>query len=116
MGYSRKSAIRKSSEISQVIRQGRCCQDNLLRIHFLRQEPRSLSRAALVVPRFGRTVVKRNLLKRRLQEIVRSCDTVSRGFRLVVRCLPGTYEADFYELKSHFDALAAGLKQTGGGR
>ena len=107
MGYSRKSAISKSNEITRVIKRGRCYQDDLLRIHVLPQEESSPSRAAFIVPRFGRTVVLRNRLKRRLQEILRSFSRLSRGCLVVVRVVPKTYDADFQELKRRFNVLAA---------
>lgn len=107
MGYSRKSTIRKSSEIGQVIKQGRCYGDELLRIHVLPLDRHSPSRAAFIVPRFGRTVVLRNRLKRRLHELVRSVAEVSRGYLLVVRVVPKTYDVDFQELKRHLKALVS---------
>ncbi|MBN2289389.1 MAG: ribonuclease P protein component [Candidatus Glassbacteria bacterium] len=107
MGYPRKSTIRQSSEISRVIRQGRCYRDELLRINVLPQEIPAASRAAFIVPRFGRTVVKRNRLKRRLHEIMRSCSGISLGFLLVVRVVPEAYDVDFRELENRFSTLAA---------
>ncbi len=107
MGYSRKSTLRKSSEIGRVIKRGRCYRDELLRMHVLPLDRRSPSRAAFIVPRFGRTVVLRNRLKRRLHELVRSSDEVSRGYLLVVRVVPKTYDVDFLELKRHLKALVS---------
>lgn len=107
MGYSRKSTIRRANEIEQVIKQGRRYQDDLLRIHVLPQDRFSPSRAAFIVPRFGRTVVLRNRLKRRLHELLRSFPRLSQGYLLVVRVVPEAYDADFQELKRHFNALVA---------
>lgn len=107
VGYSRKSTIRRANEIEQVIKRGHRYQDDLLRIHVLPQDRFSPSRAVFIVPRFGRTVVLRNRLKRRLQELLRSFSRLSRGYLLVVRVVPETYDADFQELKRHFNALVA---------
>ena len=107
VGYSCKSSIRKSGEIGRVIKQGFCYQDNLLRIHVLPEDRLKPSRAAIVVPRFGRTVVKRNRLKRRLQELLRSNTDLACGYLLVVRIFPESYEADFRELESHFKSVAS---------
>ncbi len=64
-------------------------------------------RVAIVVPKFGFTIVRRNKLKRRLRELVRahiltrpvSCD-------LIVRASRQTYDATFEELRGEMTAVA----------
>lgn len=70
---------------------------------FLSESPAGRPRVAVVVPRHGRTLVKRNRLKRRLREIVRRAwlaDAHRRRLPLdaVVRARPEAYRATFGEL------------------
>ncbi|MEA2063925.1 MAG: ribonuclease P protein component [Gemmatimonadota bacterium] len=118
MGYPRKLAIGRSGEISRVIKRGIFFSDRLLRVNVLTQHEERQpppTRVALIVPRFGRTAVLRNRLKRRLQGIVQVSDALSRGYLLVVRVLPEAYEADFHTLEAHFNDLAAKVAARGSG-
>lgn len=57
-------------------------------------------RVAVVVPRHGRTAVQRNLLKRRLREILRVSwlpDAAPRD--VVLRARPSAYDRNFSELE-----------------
>jgi ribonuclease P protein component len=64
-------------------------------------------RVAIVVPKFGFSIVRRNKLKRRLRELVRvhvlprpaSCD-------LIVRASRQTYAATFDELRGEMTTVA----------
>jgi ribonuclease P protein component len=67
-------------------------------------------RVALVVPKFGNTIVRRNKLKRRLRELTRqfllpqacSCD-------LLLRARRDAYEASFARLRDDVKLLATQL-------
>jgi ribonuclease P protein component len=64
-------------------------------------------RVAIVVPKHGFTIVRRNKLKRRLRELVRvhvlprraSCDVIVRASRQ-------TYDATFEELRAEMTTVA----------
>lgn len=59
----------------------------------------SYCRIAVVVAKYGHTVVERNQLRRRLRELVRIW-LIPRlsGLDIIVRALPTAYGADFKEL------------------
>ena len=68
---------------------------------------RGSSRAGIVVPRYGRTIVQRNRLKRRLREIVRVDGLPRLGEyeapqEIVVRARPQAYESAFADLRESF--------------
>lgn len=68
----------------------------------------NVSRVGVVVPRHGRTAVARNLVKRRLREIVRR-DRIGSGANppadFVVIALPRAYDASFVQLREELLAL-----------
>ena len=67
-------------------------------------------RVALLVPKFGKTVVQRNRLKRRLRELARqhllpqpsSCD-------ILLRPRPDAYDAPFERLREEITLVASQL-------
>ena len=72
--------------------------------------PTGYPRVALVVPKFGYTIVRRNKLKRRLRELTRqlvlsqpcSCD-------LLLRARRNAYDASFERLRDDVKLLATQL-------
>lgn len=81
------------------------------------ESPAGRPRFAVVVPRHGHTLAERNLLKRRLREIVRR-DWLSvaqtRGIPLdaVVRARPAAYHASFENLESCLGDVLGSLSVT----
>jgi large subunit ribosomal protein L34 len=74
----------------------------------------SHARAAVVVGKHGHSVVERNLLRRRLREIVRTTLLpVVGAMDIVVRSFPSAYDASFQELMAEIET-AAGQLRTGG--
>ena len=68
----------------------------------------------MIVGKYGHSVVERNLLRRRLREIVRTILLPSVGaMDVVVRSLPSAYEASFQELMAEIETVA-GQVRTGG--
>lgn len=66
--------------------------------------PAACARVGLVVPRYRRTIVERNRLKRRLREILRvevvpALDGIGLNRDVLVRARPEAYGARFRELK-----------------
>ena len=72
----------------------------------------SHARAAVVVGKHGHTIVERNLLRRRLRELVRTklLPTIS-GVDLVVRSLPSAYGAGFDVLVMEIENVVELLKR-----
>lgn len=72
------------------------------------ESPLGFVRVAIVVPKFGFTIVRRNQLKRRLRELTRhqllalacSCD-------LIIRARRETYDAPFDRLREEIVLVAA---------
>jgi len=105
VGFPRKLAIRKARDIKRVIEKGRSSSDNALKISFLTLTGSLPSRAQVVVPRFGHTIVSRNRLKRRLQELIRYFTGLTRGYEIVIRALPDCYDCSFLELEKRLSSL-----------
>jgi ribonuclease P protein component len=77
---------------------------------FSRAAPGGRSRTGIVVPRYGHTIVKRNRLKRRLRECVRTMpwrDDDAGARDVLVRARPAAYEAAFDELR---ESLRRGME------
>lgn len=73
-------------------------------------------RIGIVVPRFGKTAVERNRLKRRLRELVRTQLLPSLqsppALDVLVRATPAAYRETFSALQSDIARLAARLAPT----
>lgn len=64
-----------------------------------------------MVGKHGHTVVERNLLRRRLREIVRTTLLpVIGAMDIVVRSLPSAYEATFQELMAEIETITGQLR------
>jgi ribonuclease P protein component len=99
----RARRITRSSEIRALFRRGKRSRTAHLDV-FDSPSPAAHSRVALVVPRHKRTVVDRNLLKRRLREVLRR-DVLpalrNRGVAVdvLVRARREAYETGHAELR-----------------
>jgi ribonuclease P protein component len=108
--FPRAARLRRSGEIRAVFRSGerRSCGPCDA---FLLDAGAERPRAAIVVPRHGRTAVERNRLKRRLREIIRRCWLpVAPPADLVIRARPAAYAREFGELR---DGIVRGLGLPG---
>ncbi len=75
-----------------------------------RQNERAHPRLTVVVPRYGHSVVRRNLLRRRLLEIARR--RLLPGLApvdLVIRSRVSAYQANFHELAQDLEQWAHSL-------
>jgi ribonuclease P protein component len=67
-------------------------------------------RVAIVVPKWGFTAVRRNLLKRRLRELSRALLFDRQSSRdVVLRARREAYDATFTDLRADVEKLAASL-------
>ncbi len=105
MGFPRKMSLKSAAAIGKVIRQGRSYARDPLKLHVLPAGRRGGALFAFAVPKFGHEIVERNLLKRRLQEIVRRTAADFAGCLAVVRCSPRAYGRGYAELKDVYDRL-----------
>ena len=71
----------------------------------------SHARVAVVVGKFGHSIVERNRLRRRLRELVRTkLIPLVTGMDIVVRSLSTGYDATFEQLKIEMESLGRRLK------
>ena len=111
MGFPRKYTISSSREIKRVIEKGIKFQAGPLKIHLLQTRTSSPNRTAFAVPRCGQTVVARNRLKRRLQELVRLYPIQSTGCLTVVRISSACYEYTFRQLEKRYCSVVEKINQ-----
>lgn len=63
-------------------------------------------RVAVIVAKYGRTIVERNRLRRRIRELARTrLIPTCVGVDLVVRALPGAYDAEFERLGDEMNEI-----------
>ena len=107
--YSRKYRLTRERELKRVKQTGR----RLRTEHLDTRAADSLlsyCRAAVIVPKYGCTIVERNRLRRRLRELARTvliptCSSID----LVIRALPAAYRADFSSLAREIDTIRTKL-------
>lgn len=112
-GLPRTDRIRRGGDIVRLLRTGHRHRTSDLEV-FTSPAPDGRPRYGLIVPRHGRKIVARNLLKRRLREIGRrQVLPALRGadveLDVLVRARPGAYEADFPDLSDQLDGLTKRL-------
>ncbi|HET7622943.1 MAG TPA: ribonuclease P protein component [Gemmatimonadaceae bacterium] len=98
MRFPRASRLTRDADLRRVAREGKRIRTQVLEIRAA-ASPFSHPRAGFIVPKYSRTSVARNRLKRRLREIVRTelLPYLTAG-DLVVRARREAYDASFGEL------------------
>lgn len=100
----RERRITRGSEIRDMFKRGK--RSRTLHLDVLDSEsPASYARVGVVVPKYGHTAVRRNVLKRRLKEILRHVvlprlDEVSASRNILVRARREAYDARYVELST----------------
>ncbi len=102
--FPRSYRVRLGSEIRVLLGEGSHVRSSHLDV-FTASAPEGAPRFGVVVPRYGRTAVVRNLLRRRLKEIGRTevLPDLRRRACLVdvlVRSRPRAYDASYSELRA----------------
>jgi ribonuclease P protein component len=112
-GFPRERRIHRSAEIRAIVEGGQSGEGPNLRVHARVDLGRaSPVRAVVVVPRFGRTAVERNRLKRRLRELTRLHLLEAPGLvggDLVIKAGRGAYARTFPELREELLDVAERL-------
>ena len=98
----RQARIRLGSEIRELLERGKRKRTASVDV-FFSASPVSHSRLGLIVPKHGRTIVRRNRLKRRLREIGRrrilpGLNAEGRSCDVLIRARYGAYDASFEDL------------------
>ena len=112
----RSARIRRTRDIQRVFRDGRRLRGSLVDVYMAASE-RPGARVCVIVPRFGRSAVARNRVRRRLTDIARrewlplaagSCVHVD----LILKARPPAYENSYetlrQTLRDRFEALCSG--------
>jgi len=109
----RKSRIRRGAEIRELLRRGSRHRTSHLEV-FTAPAPEGRPRYGTIVPRYGKKIVDRNLLRRRLREIGRTrvlpaLRAAGRDVDVLVRARPHAYQARFAELRDQLEGLTERL-------
>ncbi len=111
--FPRDARVTRSADIEALLRRGERRRTKNLDV-FYAASPASRSRFGTIVPKHGKKVVDRNLVKRRLREIARrellpKLDAVSADIDVLVRARRSAYDAGFEDLRRE---LAEALETT----
>lgn len=111
--FPRPARIRSGQEIRGLLRKGQRHRIGPLEV-FVDTSPGALPRYGTVVPLYGRKVVRRNLLRRRLREVGRTevlprLRAAGRPLDVLVRTRPQAYSASYAELRSELISLTERL-------
>jgi len=113
--FTRRQRLTRGADLQSIARQGKRLRTSFLDVRVV-VTSREQSRIGFVVPKHGRSAVRRNRLKRTLRELARL--TVLTALRatktgssmdIVMRALPAAYGASFEGLRAEFESLSARL-------
>jgi ribonuclease P protein component len=112
-GLPRRARITSSDEIRALFRRGKRSKTRHLDA-FVSPSPAGVPRIGVVVPKHKRTIVQRNVVKRRLRELGRTVllpELRNRGAALdvLLRARPEAYTAAFADLRDEVAALTEEL-------
>lgn len=111
----RSSRVRRTREIRRVLRDGRRFRGKLVDLYAAASE-HNRARVGVIVPRFGRSAVARNRVRRRLREIARRdwlplAHRTGTDLDVVLKARPAIYESSFEQLRgallSNFESLCS---------
>ena len=106
--FPRRVRIQRGSEIRKLLEQGKRKGTRSLEV-FAAGSKGSFSRFGVIVPKYGRRIVDRNQLKRRLREIGRrsalpQLNSMGWNSDVLVRAGRSAYEASFAELEMEINS------------
>ncbi|GCE75301.1 ribonuclease P protein component [Cellulomonas biazotea] len=108
--------MRRAADFEQAVRRGARSGRDTLVVHLTTKTDPGPDGpvVGLVVSKAVGTAVRRNLVKRRLRELVRArLDRLPAGSRVVVRALPASSSATYAQLASDLDsALGTAVRRT----
>ncbi len=112
-GLPRRARITASDEIRALFRRGKRSKTRHLDA-FVSPSPAPFARVGVVVPKHKRTIVERNLVKRRLRELGRTVLLPGLGnngaaLDVLLRARPEAYTASFADLRDELAALTEEL-------
>jgi ribonuclease P protein component len=104
---SAESRLRKTSEISATLKQGRRLASQLLVLHVTPGSTPHTRFAFAVGKSVGNSVVRHRLTRRLRHICAQNIELFTPGSDVVVRALPGAGEAEFTELEKSFLAATS---------
>ncbi|MEX2530256.1 MAG: ribonuclease P protein component [Gemmatimonadota bacterium] len=107
--FPRSARIGRSEEIRRLLRRGRRMRHGPLEF-FVAPAPCDHPRFGIIVPRYRRKVVARNIVRRRLRELGRlhllpRLRSATLSFDVLVRARPEAYGASFTDLRAEVERL-----------
>jgi ribonuclease P protein component len=111
MTFPRAQRLARASEIELVKRTGKRIKSGRMDVR-VAASPSSRARVGVIVPKYGRLIVERNRLRRRLRELVRLRMLPALRERalerdVLIRALPSAYSASFDVLAKEVDGVVA---------
>jgi ribonuclease P protein component len=107
--WPRAARLRQTRDIRRVQRTGRRYRGSLIDV-LAAPSPAGRARVAVIVPRYGRSAVKRNLLRRRLTDLART-EWMPRVYSehrqdFILRAKPAAYAASYEGLRDALTELS----------
>lgn len=104
-------SLSKKKDFDQVFKNGRSCFDKTLGLKAAANDLEQYRLGIIISSKVSKKAVERNLLKRRLKEIIKKeLAEISSGQDLVIIALPGACEKTFAELKQAVENLVGRLR------
>jgi len=104
-------SLSKKKDFDLVFKTGRSCFDKFLGLKAAPNELKQHRLGIIISSKVSKKAVERNLLKRRLKEIIKKeLVEISVDYDLVLVALPGACEKTFAELKQSIEGLTGRLK------
>lgn len=114
---SARNRLRRSTDFTAVVRQGRRAGRPRLVVHLLLSDETVPARAGLVVSKAVGSATARNTVKRRLRHLMREkMPLLPEGSMVVVRALPSAAGAESTALDADLEGALRRLLSRGGGR
>ena len=108
-------SLSKKKDFDLVFKTGRSCFDKILGLKAVANGLEQYRLGIIIRAKVSKKAVERNLLKRRLKEIInKDLGETSGGYDLVLIALPGACEKTFAELKQSAERLIGRLKIKSG--
>lgn len=111
--YPRAARITRRQDIDRIRKEGRTLKTSSLVLR-VSSSPFAFLRVGIVVPKYGQTAVRRNRLKRRLREVIRTEWLPGEGNRdVVIWALPPAYRMTLEDLTTTLRRLAGRMAERG---
>jgi len=113
--FIRRQRLSRGADLQAIAREGKRLRTASLEVRVV-VTPHQPSRVGLVVPKYGRSAVRRNRLKRSLRELTRlivlstlRASKAGSSMDIVMRALPVAYTASFGALRAELESLSTRL-------